>query len=273
MHNSEAELLEHLLKYYSFELDGHTVEHCVVQWRDRYPDHWLRPAIVEALYQGRYKAVSVAQILDMWCRRGQSLCHYNGEFERMICNKFLARTFSEAAPEANPKVNRRTASAAALSPQPSQSDAAGLADDGTTHVGPSSQPAGDRLSDTSRETSSNVPSSVSAASPTTPFNADEPQVSLLDDDFLEVFAAEAESDETHTIAPFKPSAKVPSATSRFSHNAMPSQNQGLASGEASPPLALENPIHQFTPPTTTSDLYSKLKAALNRVVSATTDDR
>jgi hypothetical protein len=77
-----------LLKHYSFDLGGYSTDQLVQHWLDHYPAIWLRMAIVEALYQGRYKAVSVDQILTLWHRRAQPVCHYNHEFERMICNRF-----------------------------------------------------------------------------------------------------------------------------------------------------------------------------------------
>jgi hypothetical protein len=77
-----------LLTHYSFDLGGFTVERLIDYWLREYPANWLRPALVEALYQGRYKAVSVTQILTLWKRRGQPLYHFNHEFERMVCGKF-----------------------------------------------------------------------------------------------------------------------------------------------------------------------------------------
>ena len=44
-------------------------------------------AIIEALYQGRYKAVSAQQILTLWLKRNHPSYHFNMEFERLICNK------------------------------------------------------------------------------------------------------------------------------------------------------------------------------------------
>ncbi|NJO19488.1 MAG: hypothetical protein HC838_04685, partial [Spirulinaceae cyanobacterium RM2_2_10] len=52
-----------------------------------YHPTWIRAAAIEALYLGRYKAVSVAQILEIWERRGQPTPHFNGDFERLICRK------------------------------------------------------------------------------------------------------------------------------------------------------------------------------------------
>lgn len=50
----------------------------------RYSPDWVRLAVVEALYQGRYKVVSVQQILDIWRRRGKVVSHFNREFEAIV---------------------------------------------------------------------------------------------------------------------------------------------------------------------------------------------
>ena len=48
---------------------------------------WVRLATIEALYQGRYKAISVKQILIFWQRRGQPICHFNLEFEAIVTHQ------------------------------------------------------------------------------------------------------------------------------------------------------------------------------------------
>ena len=62
-----------LMIRYSFDLGNYSPEQWIDQWLQQYPDLWLHEAVVEALYQGRYKAVSVWQILDLWQRRGKPL--------------------------------------------------------------------------------------------------------------------------------------------------------------------------------------------------------
>ena len=76
-----------LLKHYAFELRGYTAEELVNLWLRHYKANWVRLAVIEALYQGRYKAVSVEQILRVWARRGQPMYRFNHEFERLICRK------------------------------------------------------------------------------------------------------------------------------------------------------------------------------------------
>ncbi|MBM0743411.1 hypothetical protein JOY44_17635 [Phormidium sp. CLA17] len=79
-----------LLRHYSFELEAFTVEQQMDVWLSRYPEQWVLLAVVEALHQGRYKAVSVEQILQIWQRRGQPLCHFTHEFEQLVRSKIPA---------------------------------------------------------------------------------------------------------------------------------------------------------------------------------------
>lgn len=85
-----------LLARYSFDLEGYGLEQWVEQWLRQYPAEWLGRAVIEALYQGRYKAVSVWQILELWRRRGKPLQHYSREFERMISGRSLQLLFTES---------------------------------------------------------------------------------------------------------------------------------------------------------------------------------
>jgi len=83
-----ADLATALLIHYSFDLGGYNAAELVKRWQTEYPVYWLHLAVIEALYQGRYKAVSAQQILVFWQRRGEATHHFNMEFERLICSKF-----------------------------------------------------------------------------------------------------------------------------------------------------------------------------------------
>lgn len=76
-----------LLSHYKFELRGYTPEELVNLWLGKYQANWVRLGVIEALYQGRYKAISVEQILAVWARRGQPIYRFNHEFERLISRK------------------------------------------------------------------------------------------------------------------------------------------------------------------------------------------
>jgi hypothetical protein len=94
-HDSIVNQTVALLTRYSFEVRGCTAQELIDKWLALYHPHWVRLAVVEALYQGRYKAISVEQILKLWLRRGNPTFHFNHEFERLICHN-LPRSFSEA---------------------------------------------------------------------------------------------------------------------------------------------------------------------------------
>lgn len=84
-HSAVTKAAERLLLQYGFDLEGDNSEGLFDQWLRVYPPRWIRLAIIEALYQGRYKAVSVEQLLAFWLRRGETQTHFNSEFETMIC--------------------------------------------------------------------------------------------------------------------------------------------------------------------------------------------
>jgi hypothetical protein len=75
-----------LLEHYGFDLGEQTSEQLLEHWVGAYDPRWIRLAAIEALHQGRYKAVSIEQILALWLRRGQPSYHFDHDFEYLICN-------------------------------------------------------------------------------------------------------------------------------------------------------------------------------------------
>ncbi len=75
-----------LMEEYSFDLAGFEAGELVTIWHERLDAElsWIRSAVLEALYLGRYKAFSVEQILQGWKRRGHPVRHFNSEFERIV---------------------------------------------------------------------------------------------------------------------------------------------------------------------------------------------
>lgn len=75
-----------LLEEYSFDLSGFAAGQLVAIWQERLgaEPSWIRSAVIEALFLGRYKAFSVEQILQGWKRRGHPVRHFNSEFERVV---------------------------------------------------------------------------------------------------------------------------------------------------------------------------------------------
>lgn len=74
------------LLFHYFELDIPSARGMAHMWAQRYPIDWISPAVLESLYQGRYRAVSVEQILGIWKRRQTPICHYPSDFARMFAS-------------------------------------------------------------------------------------------------------------------------------------------------------------------------------------------
>ena len=83
-----------LIDSYAFDLGCHNPEKLFESWLELYHASWIRLATIEALYLGRYKAISVEQILNVWLRLGTPNPHFTYEFERLICRK-LPKHLSE----------------------------------------------------------------------------------------------------------------------------------------------------------------------------------
>lgn len=90
-----------LLAHYSFDGGGLTIEQLIDQWLRLHSVQWVRLALIEALYQGRYKAISVTQILAFWQRRDRPLYRFDPEFERLICNRLPKRPLTEGQQRLN----------------------------------------------------------------------------------------------------------------------------------------------------------------------------
>lgn len=76
-----------LMNSYGLDLHGYTTKGIISHWLNTYHANWIRLATIEALYLGRYKAISIEQILSVWVRVGNPNPHFSHEFERLICRK------------------------------------------------------------------------------------------------------------------------------------------------------------------------------------------
>jgi hypothetical protein len=86
---SSVSIVLELLTYYNLETDRYPTASkpkVLNQWLQNYSDHWVKLALIESLYQGRYKMVCVEQLLALWGRRGQPTYHFNSEFEALVCH-------------------------------------------------------------------------------------------------------------------------------------------------------------------------------------------
>ncbi|MEL6351841.1 MAG: hypothetical protein AAFR58_08755 [Cyanobacteria bacterium J06627_28] len=107
----EAQQAADLLEGYHFELGNHDAPQWVSLWLEFYKPLWIRDAVIEALYQGRYKSVSVRQILELWQRRGKPIRHVTHEFETAVCREFGgAKLVAPAPPAAKLQLPNKAAS-------------------------------------------------------------------------------------------------------------------------------------------------------------------
>lgn len=237
-----------LLVHYSFELAGYKAEELIGQWLKNYSASWVRLAVIEALYQGRYKSISVEQILAVWSRRGRALYHFNHEFERLICRKFpqnLIETWMDDATLPNAAKEAKTE---AKSPSPF--------------------PAGVRLSKESEVKSHDVPEvkpqeEVTAQEWPTPTYALEGRqgAKLKTQNYPQVGAVSAETAQK----PFKPNehlAQQPNDIGKSAGALVQRSPAQIVTYQAdwSRWDASKRPIDQFNPPPDASDFYQKLKS-------------
>ncbi len=145
-----------LLIYYSFDLLGYQAEECVERWIAEFRTDWLRLAIVEALYQGRYKKVSIEQILTLWQRRGQPICHFNREFEQIVCSKLPEHLLpQQELIESEPSVKETVTQSDRLEPH-------------STAESPASVPTDEGDPDTSHSTATPPEATLPTSSPISP---------------------------------------------------------------------------------------------------------
>lgn len=83
----EAQQAITLIKSFNLELAQYSPESQVLDWLQQYRALWIRDAIIEAVYQGRYKVISVEQILSIWKKRGQPVRHFTNGFEQVIATQ------------------------------------------------------------------------------------------------------------------------------------------------------------------------------------------
>jgi len=103
-----------LLQHYSFDLGGYTIRDLTRAWENFKPE-WVRQAVIESLFQGRYKAVSVNQILQLWERKGEPNCRYNREFERLVCGD-VAVIYEDRIYYTPPRTSNRAAPVTEIPP-------------------------------------------------------------------------------------------------------------------------------------------------------------
>jgi hypothetical protein len=88
-YSPDIEPVYQLLTNYSFDTEDYAMDAVIGDWLEECGPVWVSHAITEALYQGRYKVVSIDHILKLWQRRGQPIRHFNREFESIILGQAL----------------------------------------------------------------------------------------------------------------------------------------------------------------------------------------
>ncbi|WP_310413430.1 hypothetical protein [Chamaesiphon sp. OTE_8_metabat_110] len=87
MSDFHRDFIKLAIEIYGLELDGHQIDTILATWLKQYDPTWILKAIVESLYRGRYKIVSVENILKDWHRLGNPRYQFTPEYEREIFEK------------------------------------------------------------------------------------------------------------------------------------------------------------------------------------------
>jgi len=155
-----------ILNQYRFEMRGYKAQELIERWLPTYSLNWIRMAILEALYQGRYKVISVEEILKIW---HHPTFHFTGEFERLVCKNLLDSQLNGKKPAVIPKQEKVNILSTTLE-QPYPEPAAGKPDsNGTVAMSKDSLASLETsLFDDPRKGMSNVEELFSQLTPETP---------------------------------------------------------------------------------------------------------
>lgn len=240
--NADAAAAALLLANYSFDLSGYRSNELVERWLTHYPANWVRLAVIEALYQGRYKAISVEQILVIWLRRNQLLYHFRSEFERLVCSKLpqeLQDKFSSSRSDASEIWLKDDD---LITDLPAKSIYSACCDRSSeqSEVIPISTPFEALLQSNQEDEQSNN-STIAIAEIT-------PSASKLDETAIEIEPPLPES----TFSPIK--------SDLLGHNHSHQQVADVKLDTFVNSDFNHPPIHQFTPTPPSTDLHDKLKA-------------
>ncbi|HEY9880640.1 MAG TPA: hypothetical protein V6D29_19440 [Leptolyngbyaceae cyanobacterium] len=235
----EIEQVQRLLTQY-FDLGTYEVNDLVEGWLQHFDLLWVHNAVIEALYQGRYKVVSVEQILRFWQRRGQPLRHFSREFESIIYGETLrfsqlpvSKEVSQAESQSLPHFPENP-----FFPQSWQS-----------RQTPVNQ---ERLDSPTEEVEENQADAV------------RPEKTLEDEGLQTSPEAPSDclisSEEGLSIEPFKPTAQPPIKPENWIYPS-PGMPQSRSAGHS-------EPIQTFIPDAHPSELHERLQAVARQSVSS-----
>ena len=226
--------IEKLLAYYNFQDEVQTREQLLDRWLRSYPLSWVRLALIEALYQGRYKGASVEYLLKLWRRRGQPLHHFSRDFERLVSHN-CPKTFLSLLQMPAPRQAKSNADQFLSSFMDEILLSSSTEDSATERA-----TARDRLTEEDgTDTSSATKSLATEAYP--------PHVVAGFEDESVTFSTEASPSEqtNHRVSTITPSETSTTVSVRANSTAA-------------------NPIHRFTPISSRSELFTKLAAMANK---------
>jgi hypothetical protein len=269
--DSAAACAAAVLIHYSFDLGGNQVQELVDRWLDRYPANWVRLAAIEALYQGRYKAVSIGHILASWNRRHHPFYHFNHEFERLVCSKFPQSWWGPSQESDSPGGDRPAIEGSPSSP--SQQPPSVPASLQWTETEDEDDLLGDLWRDppptpTSGATGKGDREAGPFAKRLQRSQEDRPDAVVLDRS-VSGSSANRGTEEPETgdfVREAAPKEHPLPAVDRHSWEQWPEGDRP----DLSPGAGTTSPIHQFTPTVQISDFHSKLKAVAGY---ATTPER
>lgn len=252
--NEAATQVVDLLIHYGFDLGGERAQQLVDRWQAIYSPHWVRWAIIEALYQGRYKAISVEQILQLWQRRQQPCYHFNYEFERLVCNKF-PRDLSQ------PNRQPPTLDVAALPVLPPPSRAGSPVPKASIVPVGQNPPAWVELAEQIQQ---EPESAISEIAPVEVDRLEPPEEILLN----RVARLQAGVDALIEQATSSLNASNEAIKTKLHRDESNSSSNGQSAIAAEPgtelPEDVHPPIHQFMPAPTETEFHSKLKAVADQ---------
>jgi hypothetical protein len=122
MNDFQQHLIKIAIEIYGLELDPDRVDTILATWLKQYDPNWILKAIVESLYRGRYKIVSVENILKDWQRLGNPRYQFTPEYEREILEKIPQLPTPEVSSTSSSHVPVASVDVPAASSVPSESD-------------------------------------------------------------------------------------------------------------------------------------------------------
>lgn len=245
-----------LLTHYSFDLGDQTASQLTNQWLKESPASWIRWAVIEALYQGRYKAISVDQILLLWKRRQQPRYHFNYEFERLVCNRFPKNLSQKPASRSQARLAQMSAIAEVAVLPTLSSDATQTEIPAWVALAEQIQ-RDEAASDLAQRSDNSLPPEQAAAL------GNHPAPESLDASLQPPAVTQIQAGVEALIEQATSSLNASAEAGKKKLLIERPDNTSLVA-DAHKLMEDQPPIHQFTPASATSDFHSKLKAVVEQ---------